>query len=293
MSDSYANGVELSESDSAVRERSSVCPVCNNEYKNVQGMSTHHTRSHNGSVYLVRECAECDGLIAKGLSDYNDDNKNHFCSDECESKWRSETLVGENHPRWGGGMDVVECSVCGSEFERRPSYVEKHDNITCSKSCYSELLSEMTGSKNNNWKGDKHSTETCLNCSKRFTYRSYRGERLYCSRGCAYEHRTGKHAANWKGGWVNDDYGANWKEQRQKALERDGHKCVMCGLSATEAKDETNSPLHVHHRKRKEEFRNDDGSLNYEVANRLSNLITLCVQCHGMWEEIAIQPVVE
>lgn len=294
MSQSYANGVELSGSDSAVRNPSAVCPECDKELASVAGMSTHHTRSHGGHVYLVKDCAGCDGEIAKRLSEYNENADKHYCSNECMSAWRSKNFSGKDHPRWNSDQPVVDCCICGESVRRPQSYVDQHDSITCSEECRSIVKSRRSRGENNpNWKEHKYSTATCQNCGKEFTYRSHQGNRLYCDRACVKEHRVGENAPNWKGGWESEYYGPNWETQRQRALERDGNECVYCGVAADEAREKTGSLLHVHHRQRKETFRNADGSLDYESANALSNLITLCVVCHGMWEVIPVQPVVE
>lgn len=53
------------------------------------------------------QCANCDELVTiqpsrqDSMGDY--ELKNHFCSKECESEWKSENWRGENHPTWQGG----------------------------------------------------------------------------------------------------------------------------------------------------------------------------------------------
>ena len=75
-----------------------------------------------------------------------------------------------------------------------------------------------------------------------------------------------------------NDYGPNWQEQREKALERDGYRCRTCG-------DETD-PLHVHHVRPFREYGYVRGrNRNYLQANRLENLVTLCPRCHRRAEE--------
>lgn len=294
MSESYANSIELSESDSVVKTPSATCPVCQKELSNIQGMSIHHSRVHDGFVYKTKECDECGGTIAKRLSNFNEQSERNFCSQDCRSEWMSEKYSGEDHPRWDGGMVTVKCEICSNMIDRRQSYVEKYDKITCSMECRGELLSQTTnGENNNNYRPEAHSTTTCNYCGKEFEYLNLHRDGIYCSQSCKSKDATGKDAPNWEGGWVDGDYGPNWDEQRDKALDRDDHCCVFCGVLEENALEKTNSPLHVHHRIRKEEFRNEDGSLNYEAANELSNLITLCVKCHGMWEALPVQPVIE
>ena len=70
------------------------------------------------------------------------------------------------------------------------------------------------------------------------------------------------------------EYGPIWTKQRQKCLERDDWTCRVCGV----ADDELHHELSVHHITPR---RKHDG--NWE-QNELSNLISLCPECHGRCE---------
>lgn len=78
------------------------------------------------------------------------------------------------------------------------------------------------------------------------------------------------------GAWSNDanDYGASWPAARRAALERDGHRCQVCGTSRA-----SGTILHVHH---KAPFRTFGSATQ---ANDLSNLVTLCPSCHHRAEQ--------
>jgi DEAD/DEAH box helicase domain-containing protein len=73
-----------------------------------------------------------------------------------------------------------------------------------------------------------------------------------------------------EGLWKSDpnNYGPSWPLQRQRARQRDGYRCQVCGLS------EQGRAHDVHH---KTPFR---AFPSYEQANQLENLITLCPACH-------------
>jgi len=73
-----------------------------------------------------------------------------------------------------------------------------------------------------------------------------------------------------EGLWNGDpnNYGPNWPLQRQRARQRDGYRCQVCGLQ------EQGRSHDVHH---KIPFRSFP---SYEQANQLENLITLCPTCH-------------
>jgi DEAD/DEAH box helicase domain-containing protein len=78
-----------------------------------------------------------------------------------------------------------------------------------------------------------------------------------------------------EGLWTNspNDYGPSWPRQRIRTLERDQHRCQICGAL------EINAPHHVHHKK---PFRTFPSA---EAANQLENLITVCPSCHRKIEQ--------
>ncbi len=78
-----------------------------------------------------------------------------------------------------------------------------------------------------------------------------------------------------QGLWKSDpiQYGPNWKTQRQRARERDRFRCRICGIP------EQVHSHDVHHIKPFRTFP------SYKEANELSNLITLCPNCHQCTEE--------
>lgn len=89
--------------------------------------------------------------------------------------------------------------------------------------------------------------------------------------------KQGENNPNWKGGVTSNGIyrGPDWAEQREKALERDGHKCQICGRGV---EDIGRNP-DVHHIVPYGDF--DD----HEEANRLDNLISLCPSHHGKVEK--------
>ncbi|MBC7224223.1 MAG: DUF1998 domain-containing protein, partial [Anaerolineae bacterium] len=88
-----------------------------------------------------------------------------------------------------------------------------------------------------------------------------------------------RQAGLWEGEPIRD-YGPNWEAQRRRALERDRHTCQHCG--APERPDREHD---VHHIRPFREFRYIPGeNENYLQANDLSNLVTLCRDCHRLAE---------
>lgn len=78
------------------------------------------------------------------------------------------------------------------------------------------------------------------------------------------------------GVWRNDpnQYGPNWRTQRDRARARDDYRCQVCG------KHEQSQAHDVHHRQPFRTF------TSYEQANQLGNLVTLCKDCHRRVETV-------
>jgi len=98
----------------------------------------------------------------------------------------------------------------------------------------------------------------------------------------------GENNPSWKGGHERY-YGPNWPTQREKARERDGLCCQACGVSEEDHMRETGCELSVHHIKPLRSFK-DNEEIDYDAANQLDNLVTLCRDCHRRWEGIPLRP---
>jgi DEAD/DEAH box helicase domain-containing protein len=73
-----------------------------------------------------------------------------------------------------------------------------------------------------------------------------------------------------------NDYGPNWQRQRDAARARDHYRCTVCG--APEPPDRQHD---VHHKKPFRDFGYIRGeNERYLQANDLSNLVTVCSNCH-------------
>ena len=86
--------------------------------------------------------------------------------------------------------------------------------------------------------------------------------------------RRGANNINYRGGTIKGR-GQNWGHQKRQVLKRDNYKCQICGKKI----DRKKWDFGVHHIKPYREFNGD-----YEAANQLSNLITLCRKCHAKVE---------
>ena len=86
-------------------------------------------------------------------------------------------------------------------------------------------------------------------------------------------------------------YGPNWSDQRRRALERDDYECQTpwCGMTQTDHQEQVGKDISVHHLVPRKFFVGRDGQFDYEQANRVSNLVTVCSKHHLVWEAVAPQ----
>jgi len=78
-------------------------------------------------------------------------------------------------------------------------------------------------------------------------------------------------------------YGGEWERQRQRAIDRDGHKCVSCGVPESDLDGQRH--LQVHHQLPVSVFREQYDEVPWEIVHHLSNLVTLCDVCHQRAED--------
>lgn len=101
---------------------------------------------------------------------------------------------------------------------------------------------------------------------------------------------SGPDNPQWKSDITDSDlyYGSNWREQRELALTRDGFECRSpgCELTDEDHRSEFGRGLHVHHVRPLASFESD-GAIDYERANSLANLVTVCVCHHDLWERMS------
>lgn len=201
------------------------------------------------------------------------------CGKGLKTKRGMESHRSQKH-NWSRKIEF-QCEDCGDVVERKRSLVNQFEHNFCSRECQKNWQSgHWEGENGTNWKGGKKSLE-CSKCGDEFEryethLRNPDGDN-FCSRPCFEDWRSenlvGKKHHNWKGGYYQY-YGRSWSDQRQKAIERDG-ECVKCGASNSEYLKNKGRNLDVHHKVPFKEF--DD----YREANALSNLVTVCSECHN------------
>lgn len=165
----------------------------------------------------------------------------------------------------------TECSRCGSSITST-----FHTDRDYCETCLSDVRSEVTGEDHPRYTGQVE--VSCTVCESTFEVYPYRKESdtdLFCSSACFSEWQSerleGEASPLWQGGSEGYVYGGNWHRQRRKALDRDEHRCRNCDMTP----EENGRMLSVHHI---EPLKSFDG--DFEKANALDNLITVCDTCH-------------
>lgn len=229
-------------------------------------------------------CAHCGKQVEKRASDLRGKTGDKlFCDMDCFRAWEATTKMN------------VHCAECGKEFERYKHHAEKQEHQFCSTRCQGAWFGRMrTGEKHPTWRDDL--MVVCDQCGTEFRQHSKakieRNNYNFCTRKCKETwssiHQTGENNPNWRGGHA-DYYGPNWHRQARAARKRDGYRCQCCGITQKNGR----RSFDVHHIVPFRTFGYiRDKNNNYEQANDLSNLITLCQQCHAKAEAklIPIQP---
>lgn len=179
-----------------------------------------------------------------------------------------QSLTGENHWNWKGGLVTVSCDYCRQPIKVAPSLLRQRTHHFCNRECY------------NYWTNDP-GTVPCDYCGNPVTIPHCilkKQEHFFCNRQCYiqwYKQNIvgGEQNWNWRGGPI--PYGPLWPTQRDRARNRDNYTCQLCGITEGELGHE----LSVHHIR---PFR-ESGD------NSLENLICLCDKkdsgCHYHCEE--------
>ena len=233
---------------------------CDREFNTMRGMKLHHTKSHNAVVIEWSECNFCE----TPLIDDPRASGGEYCSQSCVKSHFSKERTGKRV--------MVTCKQCGENHSVYPYRAKKqfsNGEMECCVSCM-----------------DKAVERDCSWCGQTLEVHKYRVSEQsnhFCSEHCDRKWRSERYSGdthpNWKGGYRDVPLGKNWNEKRKERLEVDNRKCLNCGLTQDESYSEFSRDLHVHHRVPRMEYYKDD-TKTVEESNKVSNLMTLCQNCH-------------
>ena len=201
-----------------------------------------------------------------------------ICNEEFIYKKKNQIYCSAKCMGISKQLDIKKCLYCGEDFKPYKDFLK-----FCSREC---SHSYHSGDKNSMYKGkDKHTCEWCGGEYEDYPSRNKRTR--FCSEKCRIEwvgkFNSGEGSYMWKGGNRTDYRGPNWRKQRSLVIERDNCKCSDCGISNNDSLVKYKAVLSVHHLKPYHEFD------NYEEANKLENLITVCLSCHKAREHKLIK----
>jgi 5-methylcytosine-specific restriction endonuclease McrA len=274
-----------------------VCPLCESQLSSRAGLGQHTAMKHGFNLRREAVCDVC-GAVEIRKNSHVKKGSVHYCSVDCESEHKTGRDVPEDHNFRKSGKIAVECDYCGSEFRKYPSVAEQSEMNFCDRDCHSSWQSECRPKEEHNWYNGGPEIVECSQCGESIERKPSMAKKRknhFCSDACSRqwksENRVGPNHPNWQG-YSEGYYGKNWPEQRQKRLEKDGYECVVCGISQEEHKSRHGRGLDVHHIQPIEDFRGEN-TLDWETANRIENLLSLCIPCHKKWEGLPVGPEVK
>lgn len=238
---------------------------------------------YNRGSGRIHECAHCKKVVvgvSKSKKRDGTASDNVFCDRGCYNDYRTEIK----------SKKVGSCKHCSKAML---SGDVSRMAVYCSWDC--RLADKRAKPKN------------CISCGCFFTAVKFiKSRKAYigissiksCSYKCYIENIknnkerkqkisdafTGDKHPNWQGGAPvsNRGYrGHKWQKYRERALKRDGYKCIRCNMTQAESIERNGRSLEVNHIIPFWQFQGDNSK-----ANKLSNLETLCRSCHmkAEWE---------
>jgi 5-methylcytosine-specific restriction endonuclease McrA len=238
-------------------------------------------------------CAHCGVTFEKRAYDVGRVAR-VFCSKACwHARLRAE--VAANPPVRSGEWRT--CETCGERFYLNPALANDPNRAGrfCSRPCAqpsitaahsgarrsAETRARMSIANRAKPKPGRRKPPvawTCIQCGKSHewagTRTAWASKRLFCDRACRFAHMREHPEMNGRFRGGHDKYmGPAWTERATQARERDGYACQDCGAAGSGQK------LDVHHLIPRRIFAGD-----WDTANDLDNLITLCARCHSRWE---------
>lgn len=271
--------------------KDSTCIVCENQFKNKSkdkkfcSMPCYRIAQKRGDYIgtkgtkLKYNCAHCAKEVlgkSKSTNRKGGHSDNIFCDRACYNAFKS---ILKNKV-------LRNCMGCDNEISRA------HGHAANAKYCSNDCKINHKKSKDRN----------CIYCGVWFSSLKWNSTigrlvsdnfRKTCSEDCYISQiktnqerkdkisrafQGAKHPA-WQGGKsfhsIGGFRGVNWKSIRLTIIERDKFKCVQCGMNREDHYAKYNCDFNVNHIKPFHQFGGKT-----ELANKPSNLETLCKSCH-------------
>jgi len=286
-------------------ESKCTCKTCGSQFKLMKGkrniycgMPCYRVAQKRGDYIGSKgttrkhKCTYCDADVlgkSKSGKRNGESSENIFCNRQCYDAFKAAIK----------NRSKGECLNCGTVL------TNENTNNPNPKYCSNSCKLEHKKSK------DRH----CISCGVWFSSVKWNGSagrlvadnaRKTCSEECYIKNiKTNKERKdkisqafqgakhpNWQGGSsymeANKFRGSNWQVIRQKIIKRDGFKCIQCGLTREQHYGKYGRDLSVNHIKPFHQF----GGKN-ELANKSSNLETLCDSCHTKtdWQYRKANPI--
>lgn len=253
-------------------DRTKVCKLCGNSFTEKKKTSREFCSGKCSRLWLteirIDKCETCGKEFHQSTN-----GKKRFCSDRCNPKYSPKT--GRRCISDPSKHSEFVCKECHKTFVewtyRKPTF--------CSNHCRSVYAARQPKPKAR--RPENHLDLVCETCGKAYKvhkiYNSGNRHSRFCSIACRAEWtsfaRRGPGNPNWTGGENPSKYGPNWLSQARKARKRDKQLCQVC-------KTKPCKRLDVHHIIPIRDFDGD-----WENANKLENLITLCRVHHFQVEK--------
>lgn len=160
----------------------------------------------------------------------------------------------------------VECAQCGKVFNKPPSHIRRAKRVFCDKECFDVFQREKS------LRDGKSRMVPCKVCGNLFRVVScYASRYSTCSDRCLRKSRQDSSNPNWRGGLTEGlrkkaMSRREYKAWRTAVLERDGYRCVRCGIM-----DVVLCADHI-----------KSWAYHPELRYAVENGRTLCVTCHRL-----------
>lgn len=267
-----------------------ICEQCGKEFMAQPSKSrkfcSHECYSRSLCKPVERVCPQCGKTFVRSPN-----RNNTFCSQECYTASRQSPEVKKVCPTCGTQFAVSQHRraqvYCSQECTPQRTQDPEKRTITTCEQCGEPFVHYKSNprkycSNECKWEAMKTTPyiHTCPCCGEE--YETDKKHQEFCSAECAGVAKRGEDHPNWKGG-ASVQYGPNWETQKRKAKDRDQHTCQLCGYESG-----GDTLLDVHHIIPYREFDDD-----WETANVLDNLISLCRPCHVKVErsEVPCPPI--